>query len=137
MAKDKNAFICPICGRKSTEYRHGMTKTLVSCMWHLNCAGGRARLDKMGLGNSQFTNFQKLQYWGLAVSAGGRRAEWILTAAGTEFLQGRRAVAKAVFTLNALVKRKSEELVFIHEVKDCVEYKLDWQEQARQPGLFD
>ena len=136
MTSGKSVFICPTCGHKTAEYRHGLTRMLVECLWHLHQAGGRSRLDKMGLGNTQFTNFQKLRYFGLAMPTAQNR-EWILTAAGEEFLQGRRRMPQAVFTRDAVVRRKADEQVFIHEIKDCAQYKTEWQEQARQPGLFD
>ena len=62
-----NVFICPTCGTKIVEYKHSINKTLVSCLHRLNALGGRARLDKMQLDNTQFANFQKLRYFGLAV----------------------------------------------------------------------
>ena len=53
------------------------------------------------------------------------------------FLQGRIQVAQYVITRNANVVRTSPELVFINQVKDCVEFKQDWKDQAKQPSLFD
>ena len=93
-------------------------------------------MDKMNLNNTQFTNFQKLRYFHLALPLGGHN-EWILTRDGTEFLQGRKKVPKFVITRNAQVIRKSSDLVFVQEVKDCVEYKVEWQQQAAQLTLFD
>lgn len=131
-----NTSICPACGRKITEYKHTINKTLVAGLARLNALGGRARIDRMGLDYTQFTNFQKLRYFGLAIPT-NEHSEWQITEQGVWFLQGRIQISRFVITRNANVVRKSTELVFINQVKDCVDYKIDWKEQARQPTLFD
>lgn len=131
-----NTYTCPTCGRKSTDYKHSINKTLVSCLWALYNAGGCARLDKMGLDNVQFTNFQKLKYFNLVVST-GKNNEWQITRLGVDFLQGRKAIHKFVITRNALVLQWSEEQLFVQEIKDCVQYKVDWQGQVGQLNLFN
>jgi hypothetical protein len=90
----------------------------------------------MDLNNTEFTNFQKLRYFGLAMPT-GENNEWILTRAGLEFLQGRRKISRFVFTQNARVIMQSVERVFISEVKDCIEFHIAWQAQATEPNLFD
>ena len=131
-----NTSICPACGRKITEYKHTINKTLIAGLARLNALGGRARIDRMGLDYTQFTNFQKLRYFGLAIPT-NEHSEWQITDQGIWFLQGRIQISRFVITRNANVVRKSTELVFINQVKDCVDYKIDWKEQARQPNLFD
>lgn len=132
----KNFSICPTCGHKSVDYKHSINKTLVSGLARLNAVGGRARLDRLGLDNTVFNNFQKLRYFNLAVSTNDN-FEWQITNEGVWFLQGRVQIPRYVITRNASVVRTSPELVYITEVKDCVQYKVQWSEQARQPGLFD
>ena len=131
-----NATICPLCGRKSVEYKHTINKTLVSGLARLHAKGGRARLDNLGLDNTCFNNFQKLRYFGLAIPSNDN-CEWQITNQGVWFLQGRVQISRFVVTRNANVIRKSTELVFITDVKDCVQYKTEWKNQARQPELFD
>lgn len=132
-----NISICPTCGHKVVEYKHNMNKTLVSCLARLNALGGRARLDKMELDNTHFANFQKLRYFGLAIPT-NENNEWQITNHGVWFLQGRIQISRFVITKNASVVRKSDELVFINEIKDCVQYKINWQQQATgQQTLFD
>lgn len=132
----KNFSICPTCGHKSVDYKHSINKTLVSGLARLNAVGGRARLDRLGLDNTVFNNFQKLRYFNLAVSTNDN-FEWQITNEGMWFLQGRVQIPRYVITRNASVVRTSPELVYITQVKDCVQYKVQWSEQARQPGLFD
>ncbi|MBR4507014.1 MAG: hypothetical protein IKP24_00595 [Alphaproteobacteria bacterium] len=131
-----NISFCPVCGSKITDYKHSINKTLVECLARLYAMGGRSRLDKLGLDNTHFNNFQKLRYFGLAVPS-GENSEWQITNQGIWFLQGRIQISRFVITRNAKVIRSSTELVFITEVKDCVSYKIEWKEQARQPSLFD
>lgn len=131
-----NVSICPICGHKLVEYKHTMNKTLVSCLARLNAMGGRARLDKMNLNNTQFSNFQKLRYFGLAIPT-NEHNEWQITNNGVWFLRGKIQIYRFVITKNATTIRQSDELVYITEVKDCVQYKVNWQQQAGQPTLFE
>ena len=131
-----NISFCPVCGSKITDYKHSINKTLVECLARLYAMGGRSRLDMLGLDNTHFNNFQKLRYFGLAVPS-GENSEWQITNQGIWFLQGRIQISRFVITRNAKVIRSSTELVFITEVKDCVSYKIEWKEQARQPNLFD
>lgn len=133
----KNNFsICPTCGHKAVEYQHSINQTLVSCLARLNAVGGKARLDQLGLSNTQFANFQKLHYFNLTAPT-NLNNEWQITTLGVWFLQGRIQVPRFVVTKNARVIRKSPELLFINQIKDCVGYKIQWQDQARQPTLFD
>lgn len=141
MTKDRKVFVCPTCGRRIIETPHGLNQTIIHGLWRLHNAGGRSRLDKLNLTNSQFTNFQKTQYFGLAIRAkdaeGKINNEWILTNAGLEFLAGRRQMPKQVFVFNGKVSRVSTEKVYIDEITNCVQYKVEWQQNARQPSLFD
>lgn len=130
-----NVSFCPICGHKLVEYKHSINKTLVSCLARLDALGGRARLDQMRLDNTQFANFQKLRYFGLAIP--NENNEWQITNNGIWFLQGRTQISRFVVTKNAQVIRKSIEVVFINEIKDCVQYKTNWKQQAAQTTLFD
>jgi hypothetical protein len=139
MAKSKDDFsFCPCCGQKIVRYKHGLNRTLVSGLWHLHNAGGRARIDKLGMTLSESTNFQKLRYFKLAKPAGAEsNNEWILTRAGLEFLQGRLKVSRFVFTKLGNPVAESIERIFIHEVEDLISFKVEWQAQAAQPNLFD
>jgi hypothetical protein len=133
---NKNVFVCPTCGHISKEHKHGLNKTLIAGLRALYSTGGTSRLDKMKLDNNTiFNNFQKLQYFGLAMRVGNHN-EWSITTAGREFLGAQRKIVRWVITRNGTVIRRSDEIVFIHQVKDCVQYKIEWIANAN-PGLFD
>lgn len=130
--------ICPLCKQKIVQYKHCLNKTLINNLSKLYQSGGQSRLDVMKLSHSEFTNFQKLRYFGLAYNDKNTN-EWILTRKGKAFLSGQENVSKFVITENANVVEFSEEKVFISQIKDCVQYKIDWQEQAaeKEADLFD
>ena len=134
--KSNNVKICPHCGRKIADYKHTLNKTLIAALAKLNAMGGRGTLKKLKLSNTRFSNFQKLRYFGLICHT-KIKYEWQITKLGVEFLQGRKAISHFVITRNAIVIRKSIEKDFITDVKECVTYKIEWQEQARQQNLFD
>lgn len=131
-----NVFICPVCGRKTSDYKHKINKVLIAALAKLNAVGGRATLQQLDLTNTRFSNFQKLRYFGLIYPT-NKKGEWQITELGIQFLQGRKTIPDFVITRNANLVRKSEEQVFITDVEECVMYKIEWQEQASQPTLFD
>lgn len=134
--KSNNVRFCPTCGRKIADYKHTINKTLIAALAKLNAIGGRGTLKKMKLSNTRFSNFQKLRYFGLVCHTKIKH-EWQITKLGIEFLQGRKAIPHFVMTRHAKVIRKSREKDFITDVEECVMYKIEWQEQARQRNLFD
>lgn len=138
MSSKKQIRICPACNQKIVQYKHCLNKTLINNLSKLYHSGGKSRLDGMNLSHSEFTNFQKLRYFGLAYNNRDTN-EWILTGKGKAFLGGKETASKFVITENANVVEFSEEKVFISQIKDCVQYKIDWQEQAaeKEPSLFD
>lgn len=126
--------ICPLCSRKIVKYKHTLTRIMIKGLRELYNAGGKARLDKLNLSNSEFTNFQKLRYFGLAYND---RYEWTLTELGTLFLAGKIKVNKTVCTENAVVIAKSTDKVAIEDVKSAAQFKIEWRDQASQVSLFD
>jgi hypothetical protein len=80
----KSSGTCPHCGAKMVEYRHRLSRPLVSALARLEKAGGRANIAEIGLTHNQVCNFQKLRYWGFVWKVGN--GEWELTEHGREFL---------------------------------------------------
>ncbi len=125
----KNVEICPFCHQKIVQYRHGLTLVLVRGLFQLYKAGGKANLNRLNLTHSEFNNFQKLHYFGLVISERSSN-QWIITEKGRLFMEGKASVEKYVITQNARIIGKSDEKVFIQDVKEAVQYKIDWQQQA-------
>lgn len=131
-----NVHICPTCGHKIVDYKHSMTKVLVSCLRKLYNAGGKSKKGPMNLTTTQFGNFQKLRYFGLA-ELNPKTQEWMLMPSGLAFLRGKIRVPRYIITRSGKVIGISPESIDITQVKDAVQYRVEWQEQARPNGLFD
>lgn len=131
----KKIEYCPCCGRKIVEYKHKLNKVLIKGLRSLKDAGGCERIDNLNLSSSEFNNFQKLGYFGLAVRS-GINSKWQITTKGVKFLGGVGRCEDYVITLNGRVIAKSGNEVLISDVKDSVMYRIEWQEQATQ-SLFD
>lgn len=86
------------------------------------------RLGELGLLTAEFTNFQKLRYFGLAHSAKG---VWSLTDLGFWFLGNRQAVPHHVFTRAGNVVDKSDDVVMIRDVDTGWWWKIDYANAAR------
>lgn len=134
--KKNNVRICPLCKQKIVCYKHTLSRIIVKGLYSLHKAGGRAKLDKLGLSNSEFTNFQKLRYFGLALNSKSS-CEWFITSKGYSFLEGRIKINMAAYTENGRVVRLSRKKIFITQVKNGGQFKIEWREQAMIPGLFD
>lgn len=113
-----------------------MTKVLVQGLRQLYSVGGLSASIALGMDYSHRANFQKLQYFGFIVHT-GKNNKWQITKKGVWFLQGRIQVPRWVITRNSRIIRESDELLFIDQINECVQYKIEWQEQAGQPTLFD
>lgn len=131
-----NVHICPTCGHKIVDYKHSMTKVLVSCLRKLYNAGGKSKKGPMNLTTTQFGNFQKLRYFGLA-ELNPKTQEWMLMPSGPAFLRGKIRVPRYIITRSGKVIGISPESIDITQVKDAVQYRVEWQEQATPNGLFD
>lgn len=131
-----NVHICPTCGHKIVDYKHSMTKVLVSCLRKLYNAGGASTKGPMNLTTTQFGNFQKLRYFSLAYNEPNTYT-WHITPLGEEFLKGKIKIPRYVVTRSGQTIGISPELVGINDIKDAVQYRVEWQEQARPDGLFD
>jgi len=128
--------ICECCGQKIVQYKHNINKTLISGLFKLYKYGQPSRLDKLKLTNTEHANFQKLRYFKLIVKTDDKH-KWSITEFGKGFIEGVSNCPKFVFTENGRTINYSTELVLLADVKECAQYKIEWQEQASsQPKLF-
>ena len=125
--------ICPCCGQKIVIYKHKLNKVLLETLFKLRAFGGSGRADEIGLTNSQFANMQKLRYFGL-VDKDNR--VYILNQLGRDFLNNQARVPAAVYTRNNIVVDQDEP-IYISQVKDYVQIKDEWLEQATISDYFD
>lgn len=129
---------CPHCGATMVEYRFHINRGLVSCLGKLLKAGGEAIRRDLVLKNSEYTNFPKLAYWGLAEQEpdkeGRRRGRpWKITQKGHFFLARGTQIFSTVVTYRGKVVRIEDALVWIDDVEP--DYKLaDWYAMTRVPA---
>lgn len=102
-----------------------MSAKLVSGLKKLHGYSRPANLRLIGLTKTEYTNFQKLQYWGLVekLNKGGL---WQVTARGREFVAGSVAVPKYVWTYRGKTVRQSGELIFVNNVSSVTRQREDY-----------
>ena len=107
---------CPHCEAKMVEYRHTFNKGLAHGLYELFVAGGGPiNLRSLKLTRTQWTNFQKLRYWGL-VSRTKEDGEWTLTAKGADFIIRGTTIPKWVYTYRGDTVRFEGEACIFNEV---------------------
>ena len=117
--------ICPCCGQKIVEYRHKLNKVLASGLNKLYKSGA-SKLKELDLTYSEYANFQKLKYFNLVTSESGT---YYITQQGLDFILGKGTAPSFVITKNSEVLVTGPEM-YIYEIKDYVQEKVEWQEQA-------
>lgn len=118
--------ICPHCGQKMVTYRHKLNKVLISALLKLQQAGGKGKVDNLGLTHSEFANMQKLRYFGLVDKD---RNNYILNELGEHFLNGTARVPSVVYTKHGVVVG-ADNFASAGEIDCFVQAKEEWQKQA-------
>lgn len=114
---------CPHCDAKMVEYRHSLSKNIVSCLWVFLRRGGVIEFSKVNdeMTFNQKNNFQKLQYWGLIQKVrdetGARKGGfWAITSKGADFLMGQIKLRKSVWTYRNRTERYDGDCVSITDL---------------------
>lgn len=127
---------CAACGAKMVEYTFSFNIGLLRCLRLMRNHTEGVEIRTLGLSTSQWTNFQKLRYWGLIapVSVANLRKGgcWRITQFGTCFLEGTVKIPKRVTTYRNKVVLKFDNDISVNEVKDGYEYQSNYQAQAAQ-----
>ena len=111
-----------------------MTKGLVSCLWKLYHARQPMRLGELDLSTTEFANFQKLGYFGLAVSLQineTRTGKWNLTERGLLFLGNKYELPHHVYTRAGKVVERSDTKIFVKDVDEGWFWKIDYANAAK------
>jgi hypothetical protein len=103
--------ICPHCGHKIAEYKHGLNKPGIQALCTLHEFGGTANIANIGLTHNKICNFATKKLWGLIHPLGD--GIWEITPRGIAFLSGDEAIPRFVITLNGKFVRFEGELVTI------------------------
>ena len=133
--------ICECCGAKVVEYKHNFNAALANSLHKIYVFNKPLPLSELSLSRNQWTNFQKLRYWGLVnkvTDDEGKRINclWQVTKRGVDFIEGRLNITKYVWTYRGDTTRfEGSEIRFkdIHEkhYKQRPEYA-----QEAQPHIF-
>lgn len=129
--------VCQHCGQSIMQHKHGLSRSLCDILMIIaqkHTAGVAFHpVRDVNLDKFQYTNFQKLRYFGLIVKVKDdeKRAAgfWALTGLAAAFLRG-KAIPKWKKTFNNRVVEASEELIRLEEVIGSFELPEQWAEKA-------
>jgi len=130
------APVCPHCGAKMVEYRHVLNAPLADALTRLRDHGGPVNIKNLDLTREQWTNFQKLRYWGLVrktCDAKGKRVggTWEITRKGLDFIKGCTAVPRTMWTYRGEPVRGDDGEVFIHHLVEGYALREDYADTAQ------
>ena len=122
--KDNEEFetrMCPCCGASLRLNNHRLNKGLVQILIKFRTRVIATRQNKvtpsdLKLNNVEYSNFQKLRYWGLIAKfrkSDGKheRGYWLLTRRGNLFCKGMCHVNEKVGTFRNKIRKKSDLMV--------------------------
>lgn len=128
--------ICHHCGAKMVEYKFTFNKGLARCLWRIaKFPDSFVEIKNLGMTTSQWTNFQKLRYWGFIEKPDnenneGRGGIWKITRSGLDFISGKISIQKRVTTYRNKVIDFEGEHIFYGDVSDGYLYRQDYANQA-------
>lgn len=133
--------MCECCGAKIIEYEFRFNAGLRSCLRKLAEWGDRpVKVKELGLTTSEWTNFAKLRYWGLAENEMGKDSRhkggvWGITALGLDFVHGRCHIFDtAVVCRNVVKERKGTRIMFdgsAAKIKPEYDHRGDYRQQVK------
>lgn len=127
MAAKQPEDFCPTCGHYIGEYRHGMSKVLISGLtlmvdnFGLEFAS-RKQIEQV-MNRNQDTNLQKLKHWLFVEKMWDPekhrvvRGFWRATQAGADFVNGKARAYETAVSLDDDFVRYEGGLVYAHEVE--------------------
>lgn len=126
----KKGEVCPHCGAKVVEYRHGFNKVLASALIKLSKAPGPVAIKDLGMSHSELANLQKLSYWSLIENP--RLGVWGLTENGRRFMDGRSLIHEFVWSYRGEFRRFEGDLISFKDRHPNPDQRPDYQEQVRK-----
>lgn len=114
--------ICECCGAKMVEYKHILNKGLVSALYELSRYPDPMPLTELDITRNQWTNFQKLRYWGLVEKKrnpdGSSTGCWYVTEIGKRFINNQIQCPKIVWTFRGEFARFEAGDIYFNEIYD-------------------
>ena len=119
--------VCPHCGQLMRARWENLSPGLIKDLAIFHEAVLRKGKNEIHLqedcnfNKNQYNNFQKLRYFGLVAKVDEegktRSGKWLLTSRGAQFLAGLIDIPKKVLIFNNHILERSENLVFIKDIK--------------------
>ena len=131
---------CQTCGAKTVEYRHRLSKGIVSALIKLyeKARASPFLISELGLSHSQMANFQKLAYWRLAdraVLPGDRKGGvWAVSIHGEAFIRGLSRMREIAVTYRGNIQRHEGTEIYIFSVIEGYQYRGDFKDQIKKAG---
>lgn len=114
---------CDCCGARLVEYKHVLNAGLVDAFVELSKHAEPTALTELDITRNQWTNFQKLRYWGLVENTD--KGTWFVTKFGHYWMEGRVDVQREVWTFRGNRVRFSSNWVSFSDVYDSAYRKRD------------
>lgn len=123
MSKHQEHF-CPFCRTEIRRYRFALNSGLLLYLQQLYNVGGTGETSSMGLTASQYTNYTKLQHWGLiepmleTERQNAARGWWRITPRGEDFVKGLVSLPRGIHTVEGVFDGYTDEddAVYIYDV---------------------
>ena len=137
MSKEIN--VCACCGAKMVSYDFKFNSGLKSCLRKLAVFGQRpVSVKELGLTTSEWTNFAKLRYWGLAdkyaISDNQKHkgGVWVLTDGGNRFVHGVSFIYEIVTMERKRIKGYSGlEVYYDVKFSPSYDHRGDYRQQVK------
>lgn len=139
----KDPARCPHCDATMVEYSHRLSCGILFALVRLYETAKTAPfpIRELDLSHPQMSNFQKLQYWGLAEmskTADDRKGGvWAVTLFGESFVHGHAGVKDIAVTYRGKVQRLEGDEVSISSVLEGYQYRGEFKDQAKESGAED
>lgn len=131
-----DSFVCHECKAKHIAYKFHLHSWLIDVLHKIAVQTQPAFLRELDLTNTQWTNAQKLSYWGfiepLTMKGQRRHGYWFLTEKGRQFLNGSLRVNKIAVMRDNKLLRYEGPLVDSSLADYVVETRPDYQQQIRE-----
>lgn len=127
---------CEHCGSVITEYKFNLNKGLCHVLAKLYEAGGQSEIDKLGLTNSEYSNYPKLAYWDLAQRVIHRDEVkggiWKITSHGIKFVAGVIPRRKSVVMRKRKWIRDAGDLVMFRDIIEGYDHRPFYTDQIKR-----
>lgn len=130
------ANMCECCGAKIVEYKHVLNKGLVSALFELAKFNHPVSLSELDITRNQWTNFQKLRYWGLVGKElhadGSGTGHWFVTSSGRAFIDNQFPMPKEAWTYRGETIRLEGSTIYFSDIYDPhYRERLDYARDAK------